>query len=140
MTKLILIRGLPGSGKSTLAKSLLEPGWNHYEADAYHINKNGVYNFDIRRASEAHAWCLDMATDSIESGCTVIVANTFTTLLELKPYLKMAEDYDVPVEVIHCTGQFKTIHGVPEEVIKKMASRWEAYPGEKKHSTKTKGE
>jgi predicted kinase len=133
MTKLILIRGLPGSGKSTLAKKLQKLGWNHYEADTYHINDKGVYNFDVRKASEAHAWCLDMATDSIEQGHTVIVANTFITLRELEPYLKMADDYGVPVEVIHCTDQFKTIHGVPKEVIEKMKARWEVYPGEQEY-------
>jgi hypothetical protein len=59
------------------------------------------------------------------------VSNTFTTLKELQPYLDMANDYDVPVEVIHCTGEFENEHDVPDEVIEKMAIRWQKYRGEK---------
>lgn len=129
--KLILIRGLPGSGKSTQAKKLLKRGWKHYEADSFHINDEGVYDFQIFRAADAHAWCLDMATTAIEEGKTVIVSNTFTTIKELQPYLYMAKDYGVPVEVLVCTGKYKSIHGVPKDVIAKMKDRWQQFEGEK---------
>jgi predicted kinase len=96
--------------------------------------EDGVYNFDISRAAAAHAWCLDEATNAIEEGKTVIVSNTFTTLQELQPYLGMAKDYNVPVEIIHCTGEFESEHDVPEEVIEKMAYRWQKSSGEKKYN------
>jgi predicted kinase len=133
--KLILIRGLPGAGKSTLAKKLKKPSWKHFEADMYHI-QDGVYKFEMSRLSEAHAWCFDEASNAIREGNTVIVSNTFTTIRELQSYLNMAEDYNVPVEVIHCTGNFTSIHDVPELALQKMASRWQKYAGEKKINPK----
>lgn len=136
--KLILIRGLPGSGKSTYAKKLLKKDMLHYEADTYHIYKDGVYRFKVEKAASAHGWCLDMATTGIEEGHSVIVSNTFTTHREMEPYLDMAKDYKVKVEVIHCAGKFKSVHGVPEDVMSRMEERWEPYPGERVYRPRTK--
>lgn len=55
----------------------------------------------------------------------MIVANTFTTLKEIDPYLQMAAVLGVPVKIICCIGNYKTTHGVPQEVIEKMENRWE---------------
>lgn len=126
MPKLTLIRGLPGSGKSTLAKQRLQSGELHYEADTYHMI-DGEYRYDISKAAEAHAWCLRMATEGIQAGHNVVVSNTFTTMKEMQPYLDMAAKTGASLKVIHCTDQFGTIHGVPDEVIAKMKARWEPY-------------
>ena len=51
---LYLIRGISGAGKSSLAKSL---GGKHIEADMYHLDKNGNYDWEPEKVKEAHAWC-----------------------------------------------------------------------------------
>ena len=53
---LTLVRGLPGSGKSTFANWI----WNEYaicEADKFFYDKEGNYNFDATKLSQAHKWC-----------------------------------------------------------------------------------
>lgn len=52
--ELYLLRGIPGAGKSTLAKSL---GGKHVEADMFHINKEGVYDWRPEHVKKAHEWC-----------------------------------------------------------------------------------
>ncbi len=66
------------------------------------------------------------------------VANTFTTRMEVDRYTsgvqKMGLGELVKIEVIKCNGGFESVHGVPEETIKKMAKRWEDIEGEIKYN------
>lgn len=130
--KLIIIRGLPGSGKTTFSKKLMskfEGPIKHYEADMFLI-VNGIYTFDITKLSQAHSWCRHNTFKSLSEGFTVIISNTFTTISEMKDYLKYAESINIPVEVYRLTTQFKGIHDVPDSTIKKMKARFQDYPGE----------
>ena len=131
MGTLTLIRGLPGSGKSTYAKSILKKerrssitGMVHYEADMYHT-KNGIYNYQISRAGQAHEWCMNQTRKALENGKSVIVSNTFSTYGELVAYIVMAEMLGVKVKIIKCVGEFDSEHDVPEATIRRMADRWE---------------
>ena len=118
MARLLLVRGLPGSGKSTYAKS--QPGV-HLEADMYFINDKGEYIFDRNKLHEAHKWCQRRAKELLDSGKDVVVANTFTTLKELRPYIEWTE-HEI---VIHdCVGEYQNIHNVPEKTLKRMKARW----------------
>ena len=129
---LYLIRGLPGSGKSTLAKVIArdinsqDPGrCKHMEADMFFVNDKGVYVFDKDKISDAHEWCQERARLALRNDIDVIVSNTFTTLGEIKPYLDMAKDARVDVQIIECHGTFKSVHNVPEEVLARMRARWQ---------------
>lgn len=122
MNKLIIIRGLPGSGKSTLAKSL--SGFVHLEADMYFDGPDG-YTFEGSRIKDAHAWCQREVLSCLEDGNDVVVSNTFTQHWEMKPYLEIAQQCGASVQVVICKGNFKNVHGVPEEKIREMADRWE---------------
>jgi len=126
MTTLTLIRGLPGSGKSTLAKTL---GCLHVEADMYFM-KSGVYVYNGAWIKDAHMWCQSVARFATSNLCDVVVSNTFTTLREMQPYLGIHYDN---LKVIRCVGNYGSIHDVPEEVIKKMAARFQDYEGEEIH-------
>ena len=45
-----LVYGVPGSGKSTYVERELKPfikDLQHFEADMFFYDKNGVYNFDF---------------------------------------------------------------------------------------------
>ena len=128
MRNLILVRGLPGSGKSTLAKILKEQNYFKYErleADMFYETPNG-YEFDITRIKDAHNWCYYSTMKALKCGMDVIVSNTFTTNWEMERYVKLGEIFDdLFITIINVTTQFETIHGVPEETMKKMKDRWE---------------
>lgn len=118
MPKLILMRGLPGSGKSTRAKALSD--YVHIEADMYFIHK-GRYVFDRKRLSHAHDWCLLTTNILLNSGISVVVANTFTQQWEMAPYKALG----FQTEVIVCRDNFGSIHNVPQTAIEAMKARWE---------------
>jgi predicted kinase len=128
---LILIRGLPGSGKSTLAQRLVSniPWSVSAEADAFFLDSEGNYSYNPTMVKAAHEWCQCKCHDKLRQGHTVIVSNTFTQLWEMQPYLDMAKELNLPVQVIECKGNFGSIHNVPEEAIAKMKARWEQYNG-----------
>jgi len=119
--QLVLIRGLPGSGKSTLAQSMA--GFLHVEADHF-MTVDGAYKFDRSRLAEAHERCQRKTLWSLRRGLNVVVANTFTMVWEMQPYLDMG----FPVRVIEATGEYENVHGVPRAAIERMRARWEAYP------------
>ena len=60
----------------------------------------------------------------------VIVANTFATKKEMKPYMDFAEENDIPVEVYRCTGEYQNVHGVPDDVVVAKRKQMEAIPNE----------
>lgn len=118
---LILIRGLPGSGKSTFARESFS--WcKHFEADDFWKGKE----FDARFLSLAHKKCQENTWDAICQGYDVVVANTFTRLWEMQPYLDMTED----IKVYRMTGDYGSIHNVPKDTIEKMKKRFEDFEGE----------
>ena len=126
---LTLIRGIPGSGKSTLARKFIDEyknrfQVNHYEADMFFMNGN-EYNFDISKLGEAHAWCLEQTRRSLIDKKTTIVSNTFVQYFSMHPYMKLAQDFCIPLHIIVCSGGFQNIHDVPEHVLTKMKELWE---------------
>lgn len=125
-----LIRGLPGSGKSTLANILAEAfnTTDSFEADDYFINANGEYQFKPELLGDAHDWCHSQYYRALtaRSPC-VIVSNTFTQLWEMSPYIELAKEFGYTVQILHCEGNFGSVHEVPTTVINKMKERWEPY-------------
>ncbi|MCK2167295.1 ATP-binding protein [Thalassospira xiamenensis] len=126
---LTLIRGLPGSGKSTLATMICEKtGDIHLEADQFMVDRNGDYRFDGRKLRDVHARCETECDAYLSTGQAVVVSNTFSEIWEMQAYLDMAERHDVPLQIIECHGQFRNIHGVPDDKIDAMRKRWQQLP------------
>jgi predicted kinase len=121
--ELILIRGLPGSGKSTMARDLVSKGFCHFEADMY-FEVNGTYEYDASRIRDAHNWCQSMTRQALAANKRVVVSNTFTQLREMAPYLGMTRN----ATVVEATGKWQSVHGVPAEILDRMAQRWETLP------------
>ncbi|MCC9620100.1 ATP-binding protein [Thalassospira sp. MA62] len=126
---LTLIRGLPGSGKSTLANGLCQAtGAAHFEADMFMVDKDGFYEFDRSRLSQTHARCEAECLNALSAGKDVVVSNTFTRFREMKPYITMAEQHDIRLQIVECHGQFGNIHMVPKDTLADMRKRWEDLP------------
>lgn len=126
MADLLLIRGLPGSGKSTLARKIVAAaGFHHYEADMFFMLR-GEYHFDGERLKESHEWCQRMTRRALANGFNVVVSNTFSRLWEMRPYLEMP----ARITVIRCEGDYGNVHGVPAEVVERMAARFENFSNE----------
>lgn len=125
IAQLILIRGLPGAGKSTKASVLAEIGYRHFEADMF-FEVNGTYQYDARRIREAHDWCKQMTRQALARDENVVVSNTFTHVREMEPYFEMAAG---SIQVIEAKGKWENVHGVPAEMLDRMAARWEVLPG-----------
>jgi tRNA uridine 5-carbamoylmethylation protein Kti12 len=121
--KLLIIRGLPGSGKSTLAMRLIDtiPNSVHFEADNFKglYNRDGFINLDL--LPEAHDWCYEQTKEALKNNFDVIVSNTFTTNKEMERYVSLPYN----AFIYECKGNYKNIHNVPDDVMKKMADRWE---------------
>lgn len=121
MPEIVLIRGVPGSGKTTKAKTEY-PDHELIEADQFFM-REGDYCYDRSKIKEAHAWCQNTAKWWLKRGRDVVVANTFTRVREMQPYLDMG----YPVRVIEATGNYDNVHGVPPEIVEQMRERFEVY-------------
>lgn len=139
MTKLIIVRGAMGSGKSTFAnkltKKLIRFGYKptdicHFEADQFFMDENGNYNFVPTKLWLAHKQCLVKTKKCLLRDKIVIVANTFATKKEMKPYMDFAEENDIQVEVYRCTGEYQNVHGVPDDVVVEKRKQMEDIPNE----------
>jgi hypothetical protein len=65
-----------------------------------------------------------MTREALGDGKRVVVSNTFARLAEMDPYFCMASR----VRVVEAKGNWGSIHGVPAEMVRRMAERWEALP------------
>ena len=121
---LYIIRGIPGSGKSTHAANLASTLGitSHFEADMYFVH-DGVYQWKADEIGDAHCWCYDQFYLAIQRKQDVIVSNTFTRWREMREYVETALEHDYNVEIIECTGNFQSVHGVPAEALEKMRAR-----------------
>jgi predicted kinase len=122
---LYIVRGIPGSGKSTLAKQLTA---NVFEADHYFYDNDGNYNFIPSEIKEAHKECQQFVGYAMESGIPKIaVSNTFTQEWEMEPYFELAKTYGYKTFSIVVENRHKneSIHGVPEDKLEQMKSRFE---------------
>lgn len=125
MSTLHIFRGLPGSGKSTAARKL---GLAHYEADMFFEDYQGRYCFEPERLEDAHKWCQNKVREALRAGKDVSVANTFLRVWQVENYVGIAEQAGAKVCIYECTGNFGSIHGVPDEEVARMREQWEELP------------
>ena len=123
--KVFILQGVSGSGKSTLANSLRG---EICSADSFFI-KDGKYQFDISKLSEAHGKCLKKFIDMVQNNIKLIVVdNTNTTIEEIAPYFAVAQAYNYDIEIIslHCPVEIaakRNVHNVPKKSIEYMQER-----------------
>lgn len=121
-----LVYGVPGSGKSTYVEKELKTKYKdlqHFEADMFFYNKNGVYQFNPKKLGLAHKWCQTKFIEAMKNGFPVCVSNTSLTPKEREVYFTKATAHDYEIHVHYCTGEFQNVHGVPEEKVEKMKNK-----------------
>lgn len=134
MKQVVIMRGLPGSGKSSQIKKWIVE-WKKrgvdtciVSADNYHM-RGDKYCYDQANANEAHNVCFRTYLDVLRGGVSVVfVDNTNTDALVMAPYVKAAEVYGYDVDIIHMFCNVldslqRNVHGVPEDVICRMAAK-----------------
>lgn len=122
MKCLYLVRGVSGAGKSTLADQLFG---TTVSADQY-FEYDGGYEFDASKLGHAHKWCQKYVENLMQGNNDVAVANTFTTVKEMKPYYKLAEEYGYTVFSIIVENRHggTDVHNVPEEALQRQENRF----------------
>lgn len=121
-----LVYGVPGSGKSTYVEKELKTKYKdlqHFEADMFFYNKNGVYQFNPKKLGLAHMWCQTKFIEAMKNGFPVCVSNTSLTPKEREVYFTKATAHDYEIHVHYCAGGFQNVHGVPEEKVEKMKNK-----------------
>ena len=117
--------GIPGSGKSTWIKAN-RPHALVCSADHFFM-KDGEYRFEPSKISEAQAMCLRAFTEGAQDGLyDIVVDNTSTSLVELAPYVALANAYDHEVEIVHVdvapeVAAARNVHGVPLKTCERMS-------------------
>jgi len=123
MKILYILRSTSGSGKSTLAKTLSA---FYVEADMFHYDSNGNYNFDVKNLGAAHKWCKDTVENHMKAGVEkVVVSNTSTREADVNVYRKLALKYGYTpfVMIVENWHNGTDIHNVPLVVKDKQKSQ-----------------
>lgn len=120
------VYGVPGSGKSTYVEKELKTKYKdlqHFEADMFFYDKNGIYQFNPKKLGLAHMWCQTKFIEAMKNGFPVCVSNTSLTPKERRVYFMNACAHNYEIHVHYCNGGFQNVHGVPEEKVEKMKNK-----------------
>ena len=130
--KVVIMVGPSGSGKSTYIRKNF-PSAAVCSADHYFM-KDGEYQFDPSKLSEAHGRCLRIFTTYVQGPYApshMVVDNTNTTIAELAPYAALELAYGHELEIVKIAVSEEEMskvaarneHGVPEKIVKVQADR-----------------
>lgn len=147
--RVIIMRGLPGSGKSwwtdNIFRQYKEGEVEICSADhAFYTGPNGAYEFKAEKLGEAHLLCQkkfhsllaceakEVQAEKIQVQC-LVVDNTNVRLWEMAYYVGLSRVFGIEPEIVHVVAPYwacirRNVHGVPAEVIKRMAKEWEETP------------
>lgn len=127
MADLILLRGLPGSGKSAFAELLAGKNWPIFSVDDYFTDAEGRYHFEYDKNHLAYKACEEHCRKAMEEGKeSIVIHNTFVLDWEIEPYFKLAAEWKYRVFVLTVENYHgrQNKHGVSEDQLKKMASKY----------------
>lgn len=141
---LFLARGISGSGKSTFAEELKRAidrkgyfGNRNlgeaaiFENDEFFIDPiSKEYKFDRELCPVAAEWTIGRVARvlHVEKNRPCIVANTFTTFNEIRPYMNLAGYFRKWLVVFRMDSEYHNVHNVPNDVIEQMRGRLNGTP------------
>jgi predicted kinase len=141
----IFLRGISGSGKTRLANTLIHLLGSEktvsFSADSY-FTIDGVYKFEIERASDAHKNCVNSMEIALKSPTIhyIIMDNTHTQLWHLYNAETIANQYganivyldiQVPDKEHFLLCLQRQRHNVPEDVLLAQWLNWQENPKSK---------
>jgi hypothetical protein len=94
----------------------------------FFIDGDGNYKFEPSKIKDAHNWCQEEVDFLMKyEHSPVVVSNTFTQEWEMESYYKLAEQYGYRVHSIVVENRHGGVneHGVPEENLEQMKTRFE---------------
>lgn len=127
MADLILLRGLPGSGKSAFAALLAGKNGPAFSVDDYFTAADGRYHFEFDKNHLAYKACEDQCRQAMQEGKErIVIHNTFVLDWEIKPYFKLAAEWNYRVFVLTVENYHgrQNQHGVSDEQLQKMAAKY----------------
>ncbi|MBD2503958.1 HAD-IIIA family hydrolase [Anabaena azotica] len=135
MKRLTIVRGCPGDGKTTLSMNLYGTDAKRIAADDMPglYDENGKYQSSLQKQS--HEWCKKQVEQWMKQGEEeIIVHNTFTRLIYIKDYLRLCEENDYSVHIVHSEAvimnngeRTKSTHNVPSSILESMRYGWEPF-------------
>lgn len=147
LKRVTIMRGLPGSGKSTWidqefrAQSSKPCELAVCSADRFFLDEHKKYVFNPTKLGEAHRECLRNFVDSVTTDWAddhlppleIVVDNTNMRVDEMLPYIRVAQAYGIPIQVVNLiistqTAVERNLHGVPNHSVKRMADRYQPTP------------
>lgn len=126
--RVIVLRGLPGAGKSTWLKKNA-PLAEVCSADKFFEDADGTYNFDPKKLSEAHGYCMGRFHGLITNKAPLIaVDNTNLRARDFRWYCDLALDNGYKLEIVTLlvptdVAASRCTHGVPKENYAGLAER-----------------
>jgi predicted kinase len=128
-----IMHGLPGSGKSTLARQLVGPTGLVASTDDWHTGADGMYRYDVNKASTAHAWNQKRFRAAVWSKVPrIAVDNTNLSPDQWEPYETYALAHGYKVEHVWVRSALsdvelaaRTVHSVPVETLQRMRAKME---------------
>lgn len=91
----------------------------------FFLDKNNNYHFDHRKLGAAHKDCFNKIETALANDQVAIVSNTFVDTKSVRKYRRLGERYNAEITIYRCTGNFKNVHDVPDEVIEDMRKNFE---------------
>lgn len=146
---LTIMQGLPGSGKTHRARKIAEAtGAIVASSDTFpglygERQADGSIPFNMDLLGAAHGRSLRDAIEALQRGDDVVIDNTNTDVLEIAPYVALAQALDAEPKIlrINCDPDVafeRNTHRVPRHVFDGMADRlrsfgpephWQFVPG-----------
>jgi hypothetical protein len=125
----LLVRGVSGSGKTSFANYLLDVhDFFHYEADMYHYDYDGNYNWKKENLQISHSTCKSKVIEEMMlNKVDVLVSNTSTSKWEVEEYQTIAENlgYRFVSIIVENRHGSKSVHDVPDDVLEKQRKRFD---------------
>lgn len=125
--ELVIVRGHPGSGKSTFAKIFAGKGYKHFENDSFFVDEKGNYSFDFEFHQKAKDVCVQNVINSIISGDSVVVSNTYTKIKEMDDIIDFVNEMKVPYRIFEMYYNFENVHNVPDSVVDEKKQNFEQH-------------